>query len=82
MDSGDDFFDQWFNDNVDIAAIKTELFEFWVAGRNAERQACIKIAENCLIEDKNILEGSEVAKAQHETALLIAKEIKSRGETS
>ncbi len=82
MDLGDDYFDDWFAGHVDIQAIKKTLFEVWIAGRNAEREACIKIAEDAMIEDLNVLEGSELAKAQHETAMLIARTIRSRGENS
>lgn len=82
MDSGDDYFDDWFDGHVNIQAIKKELFEVWIAGRNTEHEACIKIAEDAMIEDPNVLEGSEVAKAQHETAMLIAGAIRARGENS
>jgi hypothetical protein len=82
MDSGDDYFDSWFDEHIDLQALKRELFEVWVAGRNAEREACVKIAEDATIEDQNVLEGSEVAKAQHETAMLIARAIRARGESS
>lgn len=79
MDSGDDYFDAWFDEHVDIHAIKKTLFEVWIAGRNAEREACAKIAEDAMIEDPAMLDGSEVVKAEHETAMLIARAIRARG---
>jgi hypothetical protein len=79
LDSGDDFFDEWFEGFVDIAAIKKLLFRVWLAGRDAERAACLLIARDAMIEDENVREGSEVAKSQHETAMLIARSIEERG---
>lgn len=55
MDSGDDYFDYWFDEHVNIESFKKQLFEVWTAGRNAEREACIKIAEDAMIEDPNVL---------------------------
>lgn len=78
-DSGDDYFDEWFNGHLDMHAIKKMLFEVWAAGRNAEREECAKIAEDAMIEDPAMLEGSEVVKAQHEIAMMIAKAIRMRG---
>ena len=79
MDSGDDYFDYWFDDHVNIEFFKKQLFAVWIAGRNAEREACAKIAEDAMIDDPAMLEGSEVIKAQHETAMLISRAIQARG---